>query len=59
MGQWTHCQEQKSPRQDPKALLWIILPNYSYQEALKKLSLEDLQTRRTKLTLKFAKLHKS
>ena len=42
-----------------KLCLWIILPNCSYKEAMNKLSLEDLQTRRTKLTLRFARLHKS
>ena len=39
--------------------MWIILPNHTYKEALRKLDLEDLQTRRTKLTLRYAKLHKS
>ena len=33
--------------------------NCSYKEAMNKLSLEDLQTKRTKLTLRFARLHKS
>ena len=37
--------------------MWIILPNHTYKEALRKLDLEDLQTRRIKLNLRFAKLH--
>ena len=42
-----------------KLCMWIILPNHTYKEALRELDLEDLQTRRTKLTLRFAKLHKT
>ena len=31
----------------------------SYKEAMKRLNLDDLQTRRTRLTLRFAKLNKT
>ena len=35
----------------------IILPDLKYKQALKQLNLEDLQTRRTSLTVRFAKLN--
>ena len=38
-----------------KLSLKIILPNHKYKSALKFLNLEDLETRRKKITLKFAK----
>ena len=46
---------RKNLQRVQKQCLRIILPNLKYKEALKQLDLEDLQTRRTKLTEKFAK----
>ena len=40
-------------------MLKIIHPNLNYKQALKQLNIEDLQTRRTMLTLRFAKLNKN
>ena len=37
----------------------IPLPKLRYKEALKQLDIEDLQTRRTKLVTRFAKLNKN
>ena len=37
--------------------LKIILPNLKYKQALKQLDIEDLQTRRTMITLRFSKLN--
>ena len=52
-------KNRRSLERVQKLCLWTILPNHTYKEAMKKLCIEDLQTRRTKLTLKFAKLNKS
>ena len=42
-----------------KQCLRIISPNIKYKEALKQLDLVDLQTRRTELTKRFAKLNQN
>ena len=52
-------KNRRSLERCQKLCLKIILPNTSYKEAMKKLNLDDLQTRRTKLTLRFAKLNKT
>ena len=38
-----------------KLCLKIILPNKTYKEAMKTLEIEDLESRRTRITLRFAK----
>ena len=50
-------KNRKNLEKCQKICLRIIFPNVKYKEALKKLNLEDLQTRRTKLNLKFAKIN--
>ena len=40
-----------------KMCLKVILPVLTYKEAMKRLNIEDLQKRRSKFTLKFAKLN--
>ena len=37
----------------------IILPDLKYKQALKQLNIDDLQTRRTSLTVRFAKLNRN
>ena len=46
-------KDRRSLERCQKLSLKIILPKLSYKEALKNLQLEDLQTRRTKICLKF------
>ena len=52
-------RNRRSLEKCQKLCLKIILPNISYTEALKKLKIEDLQTRRTKLTLKFGQINRA
>ena len=52
-------KNRRSLERVQKLCLWTILPNKTYKEALRKLDIEDLQTRRTKLMLRFAKLNKT
>ena len=52
-------KNRRSLERVQKLCLYTILPNHTYKQALKKLEIDDLQTRRTKLTLRFAKLNKA
>ena len=52
-------KNRRSLERCQKLSLKIILPNIPYKEALKRLHLEDLQTRRTKICLKFGKLNQN
>ena len=52
-------KERRSLERCQKLSLKIILPNLAYKEALKRLQLEDLQTRRTKICLKFGKINQN
>ena len=52
-------KNRKSLERIQKQFLKIIHPNLKYKQALKQLNMEDLQTRRTMLALRFAKLNKS
>ena len=52
-------KNRKSLERIQKQCLKIIHPNLNYKQTLKQLNIEDLQTRRTMLTLRFAKLNKN
>ena len=52
-------KNRRSLERVQKQCLRIISPNQRYKEALKQLDIEDLQTRRTKLVTRFAKLNKN
>ena len=48
-------ENKKALERCQKLCLKIILPNKRYKEAMTSLSIEDFETRRKKITIKFAK----
>ena len=52
-------KNRKSLERIQKQCLRIIHHNLNYKQALKQLNIEEMQTRRTMLTLRFAKLKKN
>ena len=52
-------KNRRSLERVQKQCLKIILPNLKYKEALKQLDINDLQTRRTELITRFAKLNQN
>ena len=52
-------KNRRSLERCQKLSLKIILPNVPYKEALNRLHLDDLQTRRNRICLKFGKLNQN